>query len=451
MRRRYLLFLILPFLACWSPVFFNGVQASINDNVRGRAYNPLYGLISLNCMDDDFAGRFPFTFTFRFNVPPCTLSQHGVNLDINNHFSGLAWNPTLGYINFAATSTPAPPSYTFNSHCPTCTAANNCSACYDPSDQRVYGWVRVENDHRWLELNGHPTNPTAITNYSAPQPGIFSGYASSSFGYISFNCSNDNSCGTEDYKVYLWKLELAEMSAPNWSFTEACNGGARKAVFKWLRRSGQQSAYRVIVNTVNSTSSPVFDSGKLTGTAVQLVCPGSNCDFIPAYNTSYYWWLQLWNDKDEPTEFFQFNTNTYGHLTDNIAGNAIANPDDPNLTFSSYKHAFPTPYFTWSPLDIIVGSTTDFVSNSSYYTTASPNSNPQACVDGTCGFLWSVSDNAAIIGSTTHSTTTMIFTNKNAKTVSLSITDPDLYQCSTSSPILTINYDLPIWKEVKAE
>lgn len=451
MRWRHFLFLLLPLTALFLPSSFEVARASVNENVRGLASSS-QGYISFNCLDDDFAGRFPFTFTFRFNVPPCSFSQHGVNLDMENKFSGLAWNPVLGFIDFAPTQ--SPPNYNFNVNCQyPCNAGNGCTACYNDENGRVFGWAYVIGNGTWIELNSAISPETTITNYLAPQPGIFAGYASSSFGAIMFNCANNGSCGTFDHKVYLWKLELKEMSAPNWSFNDACNQGAQRATFKWLRRSGTQTAYRVIVNTVNSTSSPVFDSGILSGSASQLVCPGPLCGFIPSYGTSYYWWLQLWDENNQATPFFQFNTNVYGtqSLTDNVAANTINNPDDPHLTFTSYKHEFPTPYFSWNPTDIIVGSSTDFVSNARYYTAASPNSNPQACVDGLCQFLWQISDGAGLIANATRSTTTIVFWNKNPKSVSLQITDPDLYTCSTSSPVLTINFQLPLWKEVKAE
>lgn len=447
---RKVFFISLPMAALLLSAFFNSVNASVDHNVRGRAYNPLYGLISFNCLDDDFAGRFPFIFTFRFNVPPCSLSQHGVHLDIDNNFSGEAWNPVLGFIDMAPNATP-PDNYAFNVNCTSpCNAGNDCTACYNEIDQRVYGWAQVIVDGRWIELNSSIVPQTTISNYNAPQPGIFSGYASSSFGSISFNCTNDGSCSTEDYKVWLWKLELREMSAPNWSFGEACTSGARKSVFKWSRRSGVQSAYRVLVNTVNSTSSPVFDSGKISGTAEQLQCPGPLCGFTPAYNTTYYWWLQLWDQNDQPTELFQFNTNTFGVLTDNIAGNAAANPANQNFTFTAYRHEFPTPYFTWSPFEILVGTSTEFVSSSTYYTTAQP-STAQPCTGPGCQYQWTASDPSAQIQASTSATTGIIFANILPQTVTLSVTDADLYTCSMTSSVLTINYQLPLWKEVKAE
>ncbi|MDD3285689.1 MAG: hypothetical protein PHG95_03600 [Patescibacteria group bacterium] len=451
MRLRYFLFLLLPLAALLLPSSFEVARASVNENIRGLASSS-QGYISFNCLDDDFAGRFPFTFTFQFNVPPCSFSQHGVNLNFDNTFSGLAWNSSLGFIDFGSSTTPPAPNYDFNVNCQNpCNAGNNCIACYNDENERVFGWAYVIGTDDWIELNSAIMPETTITNYLAPQPGIFSGYASSSFGAIMFNCANNGSCGTFDHKVYIWKLDLKEMSAPNWSFSDACSQGARRATFKWLRRGGIQTAYRVVLSTTNSTSSPAYDSGQIAGSASQLVCPGPSCSFQPAYGTSYYWWLQLWDENGQPSELFQFDTNTFGVLTDNIAANSINNPTNPNLTFTNYKHEFPTPYFSWSPTDIIVGSSTDFVSNSHYYTAASPGSNPQLCVDGICQFLWQISDGAGDISNATQSTTTIVFWNNNPKSVSLQIIDPDLYTCSTSSPVLTINFQLPIWKEVKAE
>src|SRR5574344_3057251 len=78
--------------------------ASTAHNIRGWAYNSTYGYISFNCLDDGYAGRFPFAFPFLFNIPPCYSNSHGVNLDASNNFSGEAWNSVLGFIDFSSAS-----------------------------------------------------------------------------------------------------------------------------------------------------------------------------------------------------------------------------------------------------------------------------------------------------------------------------------------------------------
>lgn len=456
MRKQSFILLFLPLVALLLTAFlaFNQAQAGIEHNIRGLASSS-QGYISFNCLDDDFFGKFPMIFPFYFNVTACSVSQHGVHLDVNNNFSGSAWSPSLGFIYFDSIdpAIPDPSDYSFNVDCPNlCNAANNCLACYNEITQRVYGWAyRNAAGGQWIDLDSE-SPPVTMTNFSNPQPGVFSGYANSPFNQISFNCLTDNTCGINDYKVYMWKLELQEMSAPNWSFAQACSTGARRVVLEWVRKSGTQTAYRVVVNTSNSTSSVVFDSGKLSGSATQLVCPGANCGaWVPNYSTSYYWWLQLWNEADEPTELFQFNRDTYGVLTDNIDHNDAVS-SAPRLTFTTYKHEFPNPLFIIPP-EILVGTTTYFTSDSSYYTTINPDSNPQPCLDGgACDFLWSVSNPAtATIEDPTAHTASTTFSDTLPQTVTLAVTDPDNYICSFSSPVLSINFQLPIWREVKAE
>jgi len=457
MKERRFILLLIPLIAFLLTAFlvFNQAQANVNNNIRGLASSS-QGYISFNCLDDDFFGRFPSIFPFYFHVTPCSVSNHGVHLDQYNNFSGSAWSPSLGYIYFDSTSTPAAPNYDFNVNCEnTCNQTNNCIACYNEADERVYGWAYRHVPGDWIDLDSE-SPPVAMTNFTNPQPGIFSGYASSSIGQISFNCFTDDTCGLGNYKVYKWKLELKEMSAPNWSFFEACNNvnGARRVKFSWVKKSGTQTAYQIIVNTSNSTSSPVFDTGKIEGAyggASQLVCPGSDCAWTPAYGTAYYWWLRLWDEEENETELFQFNTSNYGTLTDNKDYNNAISPN-PNLTFTTYRHEFPTPFFTWSPIEILVGTSTDFMSDSYHYTSANPSSNPQVCVDGVCNFLWQVSNpSTAIINSPNTATTSILFTDNLPQSVTLSVTDPDGYICSYSSPVLTINFQLPIWREVKSQ
>lgn len=441
-------FLILLSIILTSFFIFNVVQANPDNNIRGLASSSL-GYISFNCLDDDFFGKFTMMFPFFFNIDPCSLSQHGVHLDDNNNLSGEAWSPAIGFISFDSQATPDAPNYNFNANClDQCDASNDCIACYNYMTQRIHGWAYRSSDSTWINLDSE-SPPVMMSNFAASSPGIFSGYADSDFGQISFNCNIEGTCGTADYKVYMWKLQLQEMSAPNWSFAEACNSSAQRVVFKWIRKSGTQTAYRIIVSETNDPDAAVFDSGKLSGQALQFVCPSANCDWTPDYNTSYYWWLQMWDAEDEPTELFQFNRDTYGILTDNVIHNDDQS-SQPRLTFTSYKHEFPNPFFTWSPLDILVGEPVNFVSDASYYTSASPSSNPQGCInDGDCDFLWTVSnpDTAEIEDPYGHSTE-ILFTDNVPQIITLSVTDPDSYVCSYSSPVLSINFQLPLWREI---
>ncbi|MFA5154964.1 MAG: hypothetical protein WC453_00870 [Patescibacteria group bacterium] len=467
---------IIILMAVAIPVFFAAKTAAAVSYIHGAAWwSGQSQYLAMDCIDDVSGDRFdvPGNLTtppgFAFYSVPCTNIVHHVSIDDNGNFAGEAWNYTKGLITFAATTTP-PDNYAFSANCPgTCNGSNSCSACYNESTQRVYGWARVLSDGTWIRLDSAPTatrTPVAIQSWdlSSPvlpghgiQPGDFVGYATTTDDVISFNCESEwnglsvGNCATRNYKAYVSNLEIGHLSAPNWSYSEACDFGARKVVLKWLLGSGTQTAYRIIINTVNATSSPVFDSGKqVAADARQLTCPSALCVnaldsliWTPAYGTNYYWWIQLWDGDDQPTTWYQFGT-LDGH-NGNLDESTDGNPDGNNKTFTTYAHEFPNPFFTWEPTDILVGTTTNFTSN--YY---SGTPLPRSCY-GNCTYLWTTSDPQDTIDSPYGATTSIKFFHKSTNTVvTLRVTDANNYYCSTSTS-LTINYGLPIWREVKAE
>lgn len=419
-------------------------QASINENIRGWAYNSSYGYISMNCLDDGYAGRFTFTFPLAFFIPPCSISNHGVNLDKNNNFSGQAWNSILGFIDFGGIGAP---DYLFQSSCPsTCNSSNNCTACYNESTQKVYGWAKIISSGIWIKLDDSSTPPTtSITNYNAATPGIFSGYASSSIGAISFNCTNDGSCGTNPYEVKIGPLEVRQLTAPNWSPEQVCSSRiTNRVVLSWNRRSGVQSAYQVIVSTTNSTSTPVYNSGKVSSSVNQVIINSLNL------NTAYYWFLQLWDATGSSTPWRQFDTNVSGIVKDVLTDNNARNVQIGNSkTFATYKHPFPLPSFTVPSVDLEIGTSTPFNGiGSSYY---NDGQELKPCSGGICFYNWSVvGDDRAVITPVNTASTTIVFGRISSSTVvKLEVTDDAPYTCSTSSPLLNVNYALPVWKEIK--
>lgn len=423
-------------------------HAAAEHNIRGWADSP-WGYISFNCLDDGFAGHFPFTFPFTFNMAPCLDNQHGVHLDFNNNFSGQAWNSLLGDISLESSLTP--PDENFRNLCNnggTCTAANNCIACYNEVDEGVYGYMYVEGTGDWIRLDS-PTS-VSLSNYEAVTPGIFRGYASASSttltGSVKFSCLDEGVCETNNYQVKIGPLEIRQMIAPNWSPGEACSlGQSNNAILRWNRRSGMQSAYQVIVSTSNSTTTDiVYNSGKVPNT---IQNPVKQVSFTTAYNTSYYWFLKLWDENDVATDWRQFNTQgTKDWVTDNWDWNLVHSPE-PYKTFTSYKHEFPKPFFTWEPEEIVAATTTNSFLSSSYYY---DNSNIYtACNDASCSYLWTTSDPEDNILSPMTASTSINFARVSNNTIRLRATDTDGYSCATST-ILDINYALPLWKEVKS-
>lgn len=448
MNNKFLNFVIFTFIFfAVSFVSADKALASENHNVRGWADSP-WGYISFNCLDDGFAGHFPFTFPFVFNMAPCVDNQHGVNLDFNNNFSGKAWNSLLGDI--ALESSLTPPDETFRSLCNnggTCTAANNCIACYNEDDEGIYGYMYVESTATWIRLD----SPTAVTlsNYEAVTPGIFRGYASVSDGTLNgtvkFSCLDEGVCDTNNYQVKIGPLEIKQLIAPNWGAQDACGlSQANRAILRWERRSGMQSAYQVIVSLQNSTSTGiVYNSFKVSH---PISNPVKQVTLSLAYDTPYYWFLKLWDDRDVETEWRQFDTQLNGDwVTHNWDRNVQRSPD-PYKTFTSYKHEFPKPYFTWEPEEIVAATTSNsFISGSYYYNDGNTYS---SCEGVNCQYLWTTSDVDDDITYPTTASTSINFARVINNLITLRVSDNDGYTCSTST-VLDINYALPLWKEIK--
>lgn len=453
--------------------FFFRVLAAAADStstIRGAAWWGNLGYIYFNCLDDIIGDRLdvssnlsgsgqytPPNDKFHFYSQPCHDLVHGVYLDSLDRLSGEAWNPTMDLITFDATTTPPGG---FSSHCSGCNLSNSCMACYVRSEQKAYGWARVLSTGDWIRLDNATSAPVRMQDWDLSdsvlpghdvQAGDFVGYATSTLGDISFNCESEDACATRDYKVYVSDLKIGAMSAPNWSYSQACGGQALSAVLKWYKESGQypyngeivsrQTAYEVVVNNSNnlSTTTAVCWSGKkISSSASQYVLPNSdpNCGSL-SYNTNYYWWVRLYDENDEAGEWYQYSGNS--------ATDTDGDPDSNSLTFTTFKHEFPSPYFTWDPYDVTVGTTTVFTSNSYYY-----NPLQQSCAPGLCNYLWTTTDPMALISAATNSTTSIIFFRATGTRVTLQVTDSDNYVCSTST-VLMINYGLPIWREVKSK
>jgi hypothetical protein len=490
--------LLTAILLAASFLLTSRVRAAATSTLRGAAWwGNQYQYLYFNCLDDVTGDRLddPYNlcggslgsallcgsgnYVFHFFSTPCINLVHGVYIGNNGNFSGQAWNYTRGLVNFYATSTPD--SYAFTSGCPqpnVCTSANNCSACYNEVTQQVHGWAQVAADGTWIKLDSTPTATTTAVQlqswnlasstspYYSLSPGDFIGDATTTANSLSFNCLSEGgaggTCATRNYKVYISNLQIGHLTAPNWSYSQACTGGALQAVLNWNIKSGsalsnsQQAGYEIVVNSANhfstSTSDYVCWSGvKYPSVASQYVLPNSDptCGAL-AYNTNYYWWIRLWDASGTTTPWYQFGA-VDGHngLVDthtNVTADASA------TVFATYKHEFPLPYFTYAPTPILVSTTTNFTSlpNSVYYTSAAPSTTPSSCGLSGCRYLWSTNDSQAIIGSSSAATSTIIFHQATGTTVNLNVTDTDNYICSTSTTFY-VNYDLPIWREIKAQ
>jgi len=405
-------------------------NAGASSNVSGYAWSSNIGWVSLNCTNDS----------------SCGSHDYGVNVDLaTGNFSGYAWSSNIGWIDFGPTS-----GYP---------EAPNTAAYYDSATGAVTGWAKSLSlgNNGWIKMSGSWTNGVSINSTT----GDFSGYAwngnatsdtQPGIGWLSFNCANDSSCGASNYKVVAGISSaptITDLTAPNWTFSQSGQYGALKAKLGWVFNSSvgsSESAYEVIVNTSNSISSPVFDSGKCLG----YNNPTNKCkidigvDQFPIdsaitlnYNTPYYWWVKVWDNNDESSDLIQYNT-------------AQDTPTEANdgspFTFTSYKHEMPDVDFYRFPLSPNEDEEVTFTDNSHIYSSAAPTTAID-CTEALCDWQWSLTGSGTISDETA-STTTIIFNSSSSATVTLKVTDNEGYYTSVSK-IININTPLPNWKEVK--
>ena len=424
-------------------------NASLSDNVSGYAWSSNVGWVSFNCTNE---------------TPSCSGTNYGVNIDpTTGYFSGYAWSSNVGWISFNETGAP---DYSFNTSCNTagsCSASNNCTACYNQTDNKVYGWAKILTigANGWIKFNGTWQNGVSID----PTSGNFSGWAwngnddVSGIGWVSFNCSNETpACSGTNYKV-VGSINAPPtatgLTAPNWSFSEAGQYGALNAKPEWtFNGSGSgssESAYEIIVNTSDSISSPIFDSGKCLG----VNNPTSNCkvdngasgttDFPLGsamtlnYNTPYYWWVKVWDNHDAVSSLAQYNSDQ---------DTPVSADDGSPLTFTTYKHKMPDVNFSLFPTNPSRGEKVKFTDASKVYLSSAPETAVN-CNAELCRWLWSATVGATIDYATA-STTAITFNSSGSQTVTLKVTDNDGYYISTSTQI-NINAGLPKWKEVKPQ
>jgi len=424
-------------------------RASADDNVSGWAWGSNIGWISFNCTEDS---------------PQCLSSDYGVKIDLSTgHFSGYAWGSNIGWISFNETN--PPDSYAFNVGCAaagSCTAGDNCTACYNFDDQKVYGWAKILSlgSNGWIKFNDAAWSSGVTID---PANSEFSGWAwnanddGTGAGWISFNCANDDSCGTSDYKT-IGQVNrppaVANMTAPNWNYLQAKTSALRANLnFDFVDSDSGSfgSAYQIIVRKADD--SLVLDTGKCTAYDTPAADPvkckidvnpclanGSSCQYPLttelSYNTGYKWSVQVWDNYDTASLVASYSTNPDTDNNDGVVP-----------TFTTYKHEFPKPVFTPFPANPSRGEEVRFNDASQTYLSAAP-ATAIPCTDINCAWFWSVPADATIDNATI-STPTVIFNTVGTNIVTLRLVDKnDGYWAEITIPV-EVNASLPGWKEVK--
>jgi len=158
---------------------FGLVQAGASDLFSGYAWSENIGWISFNCTDNNSCASFDYAVTFS---------------EATGVFSGYAWSENIGWISFGASDLVGCPS-------------GVCQAHIATSTNEISGWGKAlahgDGWEGWISLRGVSPDYGVDRNTSTQE---LEGYAwgGDVVGWLSFNCSDDSSCGTIDYAVDIY-------------------------------------------------------------------------------------------------------------------------------------------------------------------------------------------------------------------------------------------------------
>lgn len=395
----------------------------LKDNVNGFAWSSAFGWISFNSTDCDTDGNGVFDGTPSGCPAAGTpFFDYGVNINSNGEFiradgsHSYAWSNNLGWIDFSPES-----GYPTTPNTPT---------RYASTTDMVTGWAKalsLGNDG-WIKFSASGAASTSIQN------GEFHGWGwngndnGAGIGWLSFNCEVDD-CGVSSYKVTTnlnTPPTVSDNDTAGYYYGKVCIAGndISQAWLKWNFNDSDygatQSAYQIIFNNVNSTSNPLFDTGKCTAYNGGPCWINENAVSYPVHNqvslasdTTYYWWVKVWDDKDEESALV------------------------PGGNFTTYKHNFPAVTFDRTVERPSKDQVVRFTDTSTVFGGASKSS-----------WLWTASN--ATNTAPTASSTDIIFNESGSQQVSLKVTDSDSYYCVSTSTI-PVNIKLPKWIETKSE
>lgn len=385
------------------------VQAGAGDNVSGFAWSENIGWISFN------------------NTSGGGATNYGVSVDLQNgKLSGYAWSEHIGWITFNEADAGAPPS---DDPCPdqSCIAKANPPGKFGEDDVYINGWARALSYgggwDGWIRFDHGEDNEAYID-----EDGDAHGWAwgSDVVGWINLN-------GGTLYKVVVdftgsnQPPNKPNSGSPAETWANCSFVGKSTPTFHWTYSDADgdpQAAYEIEVDDNSSFNAPKFNhlvNVVATTTSYGLdLTQDDTPDWIEnlAWDTTYRWHVRV---KD--------NQGNWSSWSDTDS-------------FTTPKHAYPYPDFTFLPAEPAQGEQVDF----------NPD-NSQVFGEGTTiqTYLWTITQGTgSFVNSNQNSQYPHIqFDTLNNK-VKLEITDSDDYFCGFTSAEkdITVQLPLPEYKEI---
>jgi len=380
------------------------IQASIGDNVSGWAWSEKIGWMSFNCLNQD----------------SCASFDYGVDIEEGTgNLSGYAWSENIGWITFNEADLSgcplAPCKAWVDISCPSnhCSVSGWAKALID--EEGWSGWVRLKDtDYEvWIEPDQSPSE--------------FHGWAwSNDFGWLDFNCLDQSSCASFNYKVLTdFDFNISSVSSTSDFFDAPC-AQSRIPVLSWQTDTNKPYDYEIEIDNNSDFTSPEISESVLSTNSLSWI-PGCAmcCDIAPFNNIlwgggTYYWRVRVrnatgpWSDWKEDSD---------GFVTNN--------------------HCFPYPDFLCDGADCnnlrISGEQQFTLSDSS---TAYGGSSINNC-------LWSLPSGATIVAGDPLSDCSIVatFNPSPGQITTMTVTDSSGYSCLTFK-IINILMPLPEWREI---
>jgi len=377
---------IMIFLFFFALLFFVlPVEAEGSYNMEGYAWSSHIGWISFNCVNND----------------ECAVSDYGVNIGVDNILTGYAWSAG-GWISFNASDLTGCPS-------------GICNARLE--DDKIVGWAKQINDNEtgWIKLG---PNVIESTDYGAYTNGGFVlGWAwSDSFGWLSFNCENNNECGTSNYAVrYGSDVEISNINAnvmycAHDSLSTVNDGLA--VHFSWDYASEySQKSYTVEIATNDTFTSAFSKTASTSSNSYVLDLGGSSWNGEQLnWGTTYYWRVQAQNQAGTMSSWSE------GSFT------------------ISRTHGSPWVKINHSPEKILIERPILFnAGESQVYDASEPE------------YYWTFENGDP--NESTNEEETVIFNVENDFTTTLRVTDGTGYYCEKVEDFNALIFN-PIWKDV---
>ena len=412
-------------------------QAGAGHNVLGFAWSENIGWISFNSdnCDVDGDGVYEGGGEGGGATPApagCPIAgaviPYGVNVDlVTGNFLGYAWSSSIGWVRFQQSVAPEvpPDNFAFSANCDDPTTCDeigdNCTACYNSTDNNVYGWAKILalGDDGWLKMNGTWSDEVNLSNND------FAGWAwnddnnSNGIGWVSFNCSNNVlPCAASNYKVYL-KNNPPVITDGGWSMVDVCLLGANpQAQFIWgYTDEDVQSAYQVEIYEIAVLK---HDSGKVFSSSNVFTVPAG----ILEYGKEYRYKVKVWDSEDAESNI----------LTPNFDG------------LKNISHQYPTVAFSYNPAVGIMQfqEITFDPSLSQAYGGFSILSYEWDFDYDSADLLEPSLDDSTDPGDPT---TVHSYAEEKIYEANLKVTDSDGYSCMDSKSIDVGNVGLPKWNE----